>query len=198
MVAATTDLRELLEKSFPRRAPIEQQLQHLLRYAILAPSARNTQPWRFAVQTNTVGIFADLERRQPISDPDKRELYISVGCALENLLVAAEHQGFGHEVTYFPDDRNDEFVAHVAFAPGETPSPCRAGITLETMLRRHNDNSVYRGIPVPEDARRRLEACQAESELRLDLTEDGFFRRWIHGLTVEADRIDFGDPAFRR
>src|SRR5690348_11351535 len=136
MVAATTDLRELLEKSFPRRAPIEQQLHHLLRYAILAPSARNTQPWRFAVHTNTVGVFADLERRQPVSDPDKRELYISLGCALENLLVAAERHGFGHEVTYFPEDGNEEFVAHVALAPGQVPSPCRAGIPLETILRR--------------------------------------------------------------
>lgn len=198
MVAATTELRELLEKSFPRQAPIEQQLQHLLRYAILAPSARNTQPWRFAVQTNTVGVFGDLERRQPVADPDKRELYVSIGCALENLLVAAERHGFEHEVTYFPDDANEEFVAHVAFAPGDTPSLCRSAIPLEAILQRHNDNSVYRPVPVPEQALRRLEACRVESELRLDLTSDRFFRRWIHGLTMEADRLDFADGAFRR
>jgi hypothetical protein len=198
MVAATTDLAELLKKSFPRSAPIERQLRHLLRYAILAPSTRNTQPWRFAVRTNTISVFADLERRQPVSDPDKRELYISVGCALENLLVAAEHHGLGHEVTYFPDDGDEEFVAHVAFAPDGVPSPWRAGITLENILRRHNDNGVYRPLPLPQEARRRLDACQVDSELRLDLTDDRFFRRWIHGLTVEADRLDFRNPAFRK
>jgi nitroreductase len=198
MSTATTDVPDLLEQSFPRSAPIEQQVRHLLRYAILAPSTRNTQPWRFAVQTNTLGIFADLERRQPVSDPERRELYISVGCALENLLVAAEHHGFGHEVTYFPQYGNDEFVAHIAFAPGGTPSPARAGITLETMLRRHNDNSVYRPVPVPEEARRRLEACREEAELRLDLTDDHVFRRWVDELTLEADRFEFGNPSFRR
>jgi hypothetical protein len=198
MSAVTTDLADALERAFPRSAPIEQQLQHLLHYAVLAPSTRNTQPWRFAVQTNTVGIFADLERRQPISDPDKRELYISVGCALENLLVAAEHHGLDHEVTYFPDDRNLEFVAHIAFGPGAVPSSRRAGLTPETILRRHNDNSVYRAEPVPEQARRRLEACRLEHELRLDLAGDQLFRRWIQALTLEADRLDFGDTAFRR
>src|SRR4029450_13498576 len=114
----TTDVPDLLEQSFPRSAPIEQQVRHLLRYAILAPSTRNTQPWRFAVQTNTVGLFADLERRQPVSDPERRALYISVGVPLANPLVAAEHRGFRHEVTYFPQYGNDEFVAHTAFAPG--------------------------------------------------------------------------------
>jgi nitroreductase len=198
MPAPTRDLPNILRKSFPGSAPIEQQLRHLLRYAILAPSTRNTQPWRFAVQTNTVGVFADLERRQPVSDPDRRELYISLGCALENLLLAAERHGFGYEVTYFPEYGNEEFVAHIAFAPWGTPSPSRAGITLETLLRRHNDNSVYRPVAVPEEARRRLEACREESELRLDLTDDRFFRRRVDELTVEADRLDFADPVFRK
>ena len=135
MSAPARDLPNILKKSFPRSATIEQQLRHLLRYAILAPSTRNTQPWRFAVQTNTVGLFADLERRQPVSDPDRRELYISLGCALENLLLAAEQHGFGHEVTYFPEDGNDEFVAHIAFAPGGTPSPSRAGTLSSSTIR---------------------------------------------------------------
>jgi nitroreductase len=198
MPAVTKDVWEIYEQDFPGTAPFELQVRFLLRYAILAPSTRNTQPWRFAVEANTVQVFADLERWQPVSDPDDRELYLSLGCAVENLLVAAEHFGFRHEVTYFPERGNAELAATVAFAPGGTPSPARAGITLDTILRRHNDNSVYRPAPVPAEVRRRLEGCRVEPELRLDLTDDHLFRRWVDQLTLEADRLEFANPAFRK
>jgi nitroreductase len=50
----------------------------------------------------SIEIYADESRWLKIADADKRELYISVGCALENLLVAAEHFGYKTEVDYFP------------------------------------------------------------------------------------------------
>ena len=122
-------------------------------------------------------IFADPERALAVTDPDQRELYISLGCALENLLVAAERYGFQRDVTYFPE--------------GETS-------TLGAILNRHNDNSVYRYVPLPDELHRRLEACFAETELRLDLIHDHLFRRWVDELTFEADHVEFANPAFRQ
>ena len=181
-----------------RTAPIETQLRFLLRYAILAPSTKNSQPWAFSVQGNRVHIIADLRRGQLIADPGRRELYISLGCALENLLVAAEHFGFRHGVSYFPEPGNDELAVTVLFAPGGVPSYARAGATLSAIVRRHNDNSVFRDAPVPDELRRRLIACCVEPELRVNLTDDRHFRRWIEALTLQADRIEFANPAFRK
>lgn len=192
------DVWEVSEQDFPDTAPIETQLGFLLRYAILAPSTKNSQPWAFSVQANRIHLLAEVERGQPIADPDRRELYISLGCALENLLVAAEHFGFRHGVTYFPERGQDELVATVMFAPGGVPSHARAGATLNAILRRHNDNSVFRDAPVPAEVRRRLVACCTEPELRISLTSDRQFRRWINALTVEADRTEFANPAFRK
>jgi hypothetical protein len=198
MSLMTKDVWEICEQDFPGNATIETQLRFLLGYAILAPSTRNTQPWRFAVEVDTVHLFADFGRGLRISDPDGRQLYISLGCALENLLVAAEYFGFRHEVRYFPERGNAELAASVVFAPGVTWSPARCGITLDAIVRRHNHNGTYRPLPVPEEVRRRLRACREESEVRLDLTDDRFFRRWVDGLTREADRLEFADPAFRK
>ena len=198
MPVVTKEVWKIYEHDFPGTAPIELQLRFLLRYAILAPSTSNSQPWRFAVEVNTVHVFADSGRAQPVSDPDGRQLYISLGCALENLLVAAEYFGFRHEVRYFPERGNAELAASVVFAPGVTWSPARAGITLDAIVRRHNDNSTYRPLPVAEEVRRRLQACREESELRLDLTDGHFFRRWVDELTLEADRLEFANPAFRK
>ncbi|HEY8196394.1 MAG TPA: nitroreductase family protein [Gemmatimonadales bacterium] len=198
MPVLTKDVWEVSEQAFPDTAPIETQLRFLLRYAILAPSPKNSQPWAFSVQGNRVHIIADVRRGQLIADPGRRELYISLGCALENLLVAAEHFGFRHGVSYFPDPGNDELAVTVLFAPGGVPSYARAGATLSAILRRHNDNSVFRNAPVPDELRRRLIACCVEPELRVNLTDDRHFRRWIEALTIQADRVEFANPAFRK
>ena len=94
MPVQRSDVWEVSEDEFPRASPIEVQLGFLLRYAILAPSVRNTQPWAFSVRGNRVHLIADMRKTQPVADPDRRELYISVGCALE------KHKGtdcLGHD-----------------------------------------------------------------------------------------------------
>jgi nitroreductase len=194
----TKDVWNVVEDDFPSSSPLEAQLGFLLRYAILAPSVRNSQPWAFSVQQDRIHVLADLARRQAVGDADRRELYISLGCALENLLVAAEHFGFQHGVSYFPDPGHEELVATVKFAPGGAPSGARVGATLGAILRRHNDNSVFRPAVIPERLRLRLMACCVESDLRVYLTDDRHFHRWIDALTLEADRVEFADPAFRR
>jgi nitroreductase len=198
MTVLTKDVWEVSERDFPKASSIEAQLRFLLGYAILAPSTKNSQPWAFSVQGNRVYIIADLGRTQPIADHGRRELYISLGCALENLLVAAEHFGFRYGVTYFPVQGHQELVATVSFGVGGVPSHARAGATLAAILRRHNDNSVFRPAAVPEQLRLRLMACCVEPDLRIHLTDDRHFRDWIDALTSEADRVEFANPAFRK
>jgi len=192
------DVWEVSERDFPGTSSIETQLRFLLRYAILAPSTKNSQPWAFSVKGNRIHLLADLSRTQPVADPNRRELYISLGCALENLLVAAEHFGFRHGISYFPEQGHSELVATVIFGPGGVPSHARAGATLSAILQRHNDNSVFRTAPVPEQLRLRLLACCVEPDLKVYLTDDCHFRRWIDALTLEADRVEFANPEFRR
>jgi hypothetical protein len=198
VAALTRDVWEVSEQDFPHSSSIETQLGFLLRYAILAPSTKNSQPWAFSVQGNRIHLLADLRRSQEKADPDRRELYISLGCALENLLVAAEHFAFGHGVSYFPAAGRQELVATIAFTQGGVPSDARAGATLSAILHRHNDNSVFRSGSVPKELRLRLMACCVESDLQVHLTDDHQFRHWIDALTLEADRVEFGDPAFRK
>jgi len=196
-MSMSTEVWQTSEQDFPAAAPIETQLRFLLRYAILAPSPQNSQPWAFAVRENQVHLMADLARGQPVSDPNGRELYLSLGCALENLLVAAEHFGFAHAVTYFPRQWQPQLVATVLFRTEGRVSSFRAGITLDAIQARHNDPGMFSPAPIPESVRGSLEACCSEADLALDLTDDYQFRNWIEALTAASDRIDFANPGFR-
>lgn len=72
----------------------------LVRYATLAPSSHNTQCWKFAVEGQGITILPDLSRRCPMVDPDHHHLYVSLGCAAENLVQAAQALGLRGEVRF--------------------------------------------------------------------------------------------------
>lgn len=66
----------------------------LVHAAILASNAHNTQPWRFALNERRIAVFADHDRHLGAFDPYRREMALSLGCAIENMALAAAAQGF--------------------------------------------------------------------------------------------------------
>jgi hypothetical protein len=77
------------------RAPIhvDAGIADIVRYAILAPNGHNTQPWQFHAEGNAIDIRPDFSRATPVVDPDDHHLYVGLGCAAENLLIAATATG---------------------------------------------------------------------------------------------------------
>ena len=92
---------------------LHDQIKGLLRYAVLAPSGPNTQPWKLAIDGDEVSVIADFDRALPNVDPSNRTLYLSHGCLLANILMAAEHFGFGYDVSCLPDGPSGERTAAI-------------------------------------------------------------------------------------
>lgn len=82
--------------------PVGELLEHLVGWAILAPNSHNVQPWRFMVNatSSAIQICADPQFVLPASDKLGRQAYISIGCALENLICAAGSYGLDFNVEY--------------------------------------------------------------------------------------------------
>ncbi len=82
--------------------------RELVRYASLAASSHNTQCWKFAVpqgrgsanEAQRISILPDWSRRCPAVDPDNHHLFVSLGCATENLIQAAQAFGQHGEVSF--------------------------------------------------------------------------------------------------
>jgi len=197
MRSALLEAREVSVQEFPGTEPIESQLRFLIRWAVLAPSSRNIQPWRFAVEGATVRLFADPTNWQRVADRDAREIYLSLGCALENLLVAAEQLGFRHQVALLPLGPQDALVASVEFAPGGGAAPERAATTLDSLLRRRTARGPYAMEPLPVADREALAACAVESGVDVIWSEDEERRAAAEFLNRMALSISCADPAYR-
>lgn len=85
-----TDLRKIDPKDFYRQVNETEKIKFLLKYAILAPSTHNTQPWLFRIKENSLELLLNEKRVLGCSDPTGRQALISLGCALKNLVLAAQ------------------------------------------------------------------------------------------------------------
>lgn len=188
---------QINEQDFPHDGYSAKKLQFLLRYAILAPSSHNTQPWKFSPGEDEIHVFIDRTRWLKVADPDQRELHISVGCALENLLIAAEHFEYGHQVTYFPEPVNEELVATVKLKPQGQPTPFRNPALFEAILNRQTNRKVYEKRPIPQDDLQYLQNCCVEGGIWLHMTDDLETKRKVDELIIRSDATQFSDPAFR-
>lgn len=183
---------------FPAGGPPREQVHFLLGYAILAPSSHNSQPWLFRIVGDSLEVLADDSRWLRMADADRRELYLSVGCALENLLVAAEHFGLGHTVNYFPDPANELLAVRVDFGPSREPTASRPPGLFDAIRVRHTNHQPYDDRSVPEETQRRLQEIARERGIHLWLTAEPEIRSRVNELVIRADALQFADAAYRR
>lgn len=87
----------------------------LVHSAILAASPHNSQPWLFKISTSSIDLYADTKRHVGAIDPFLREMYMGVGCALENLLLAAKANGYSYQLRYFPSPADPSLAASIVF-----------------------------------------------------------------------------------
>src|SRR5262245_50353789 len=96
LLKAEAVVREDVEEA-PGSAPaslISPDLHRILYYASLAPSGHNAQPWSVRLDEGQVWIGTDAARWLPKVDPANREVTLSVGAFVENLITAAPAHGF--------------------------------------------------------------------------------------------------------
>lgn len=151
-------------------------LSGLVQSAILAASPHNTQPWLFRISQTAIDIFADSQRNIGAIDPLLREMQIGIGCALENLLIAARANGYEFELNYFPDAGNPEHIANIEFDQGrKAVSTLYSAIPMRRTNRGPHDlsnpvsSNVLQSLKMLEGQFGQVKLVWLESEQQKDL-----------------------------
>ena len=181
---------------FPSDGTTREQMMHLLRLAVLAPSIHNTQPWKFSVDRGRVGLFADRTRWLAAADPDQRDLRMSLGCVLENLLVAARHYGYAPQVTYAPRAGSPDFVAMVDLSRKQAGGT-RHDASLEALKRRRTTYGRNEARTVTAPLLASLARACHENGTVLYISGDPAVRSAAAQIFREASAHQLADPKYR-
>jgi hypothetical protein len=162
----------------------------LVRCATLAPSSHNTQCWQFALAADgrSIAILPDWGRRCPAVDPDDHHVFVSLGCATENLIQAALAHGLRGEAHF--DPAGD--VLRVTLAPTRAQvTPLFTAIPLRQCTR-----GDYDGTPLSGDELALLQRAGSSDSVHLRLLTARPAMEQALDYVIQGNTTQLADPAF--
>ena len=163
----------------------------LVRYATLAASSHNTQCWQFKLADRQISILPDLTRRCPAVDPDNHHLYASLGCATENLLIAAKTHGL--EGTVGLQTKGDAVTAiHVHLAECTLVH----SLLFDAIAERQSARSIYDGQPLKNEDLELLKRAGTGDGVSLILLTEKQALEAVLGYITKGNTTQVNDPAF--
>lgn len=175
----------------------------LVRAAILAASPHNTQPWLFKVNDSSIELHIDTQRNVGALDPYLREEHIGIGCALENLMLAAPANGYAAIATLqqgklegIPADPRPRLVARVDLASGKRDE----SELYNAIPRRHTNRGPYDPHkPIPPGFLEALGGLPGDdTDVKLFLFTAEADRKRIAEVSSAANTEIYSDPDVRR
>jgi len=154
--------------------------ERIVAAGILASNPHNSQPWIFRIEPTSVDLFADSSRQIGTIDPFRREMYIGLGCALENMTLAAEAEGLAAAMQLMPDAADERHAAHLEF----TPAAPHSSKLYAAIPSRHTNRAAYDlERPVEHETLEAIRGLITETDVRLFWFAD------------EAAKAEFGQTA---
>ncbi|TAL36602.1 MAG: hypothetical protein EPN93_07190 [Spirochaetes bacterium] len=153
----------------------------ILRLASLAPSGHNTQPWtvRVAGKGNWI-IGAEKSRMLPAVDPENRELLLSLGAFMENLVEAAGARGLSAEYSVVARGSHDAEILDVRLSGGARTRDTDAAIVSRRTVRKGMLRDELRGADVAH--------LSGGEPGFMFFTPSSAQGAWLAQATVEANR----------
>jgi hypothetical protein len=182
-VDATTALWQPIS---PKDLP---EAEYLVHHAVLAANSHNTQAWRFQIAPDEVLIQPDFTRATSIVDPDNHHLFASLGCAAENLMLAATALGRSASLTF--DGPDSPLQISLGKGPQST-DPLFSAVTARQCTR-----SDYDGSAVSADDLSALETAADIPGISLLLLTDTVAIAPVLYLIITASSAQIADTAFR-
>lgn len=163
--------------------------RELVRYATLAPSSHNTQCWKFRLTQHAITILPDLLRRCPVVDPDDHHLFVSLGCATENLVLAAQANGLS-AVTMFASAPNE--AVQISLEPMQAvQSPL-----FDAIPKRQSTRTEYDGKPLTNEELKLLELAGTGNGVQVLLLTEKQMMEQVLEYVIQGNTAQINDPAF--
>jgi hypothetical protein len=183
------NLRAAYEPWRSWRADGIQSPMTIVHAAVLAANAHDTQPWRFQIGSDRIDVYADADRHLGAMDPFRREMHLSLGCALENAVLIARSLGYTAELRTYGGLLQEGGVrddAGPAASIGLAKQKPEASPLAAAISHRHTNRSTYQDRSIPIDMLNLLSALASDATVRLIWMTDPVVRRDFANATITA------------
>ena len=189
VVCSTSAAANYAKYSAHLRRPLEPAggIAELVRMATLAPNGHNTQAWRFWNTGNALAITADFSRRTPVVDPDDHHIYVSLGAATENILLAGATMGMEGRISIL-----DNSAVLCAWERGLAA----ANPLADAIVKRQSTRTVYDGSTVAAADLKSLTGEASRDGVRLVLITERSKIDAVRDLIIAGNDAQMDDPAF--
>ena len=191
-----TQAWSIKEKDFPKDGSAAEKLAFCARYAILASSTYNTQPWYFKVSKDALYLYADRRYALPVIDSDDRALTIFCAGALYNLRLALRYFGYSDITEILPDPKDQDLLAKLKIGEAQEPSTIDKEL-FPSITKRSFNHRKFSDRAVPEEAILQLKRAAAEEGAWLHICDDQE-RVSVLQMVAEGDRMQVAKKNFRR
>lgn len=190
--------RTIKEKDFLKCKEAKDKIKFLLRYAVLAPSTHNSQPWLFKITNNSCSIFQNPDIKLPQADAKGRDMYISFGCLIENLIIAAKHFGVFDKVFILPKGEAN-LIAKITFKNLEKKNSFNSKYSslLKAILKRVTVRGLFDKRSIPNNILSKLKRIEKSPNLTLFIKSDKETVKKIAELTAQGLKIAYKSHIFR-
>lgn len=142
-------------------SPSEELIRAIVADAGTAPSSGNDQPWKFLFQNGKLFLFHEMARSYSFGDYENRASYISLGSAIENVVLSAHHYKIEIAVQLFPEQNDDRCVAVFNFksAADDTTEKHAFDDLYNYIHQRCTNRKIVPNEPAPEEVLQDLKAA---------------------------------------
>ena len=160
----------------------------LVTAATQAPSGHNSQPWFFTVENNRIIITPDFTKALPAVDSKHRELFMSLGCALENLCLKATELHYHTQVQL-----TSEGVITVLLQKREDVTPSSLAAVIP---KRQTNRSVYDGKRIDPALLQSLVKQTGATGIFTFANGTPLFEK-LTDAVLQGNTAQMSDPAFK-
>lgn len=164
------------------------RLEKLVSYGILAPSADNSQPWRFKLLDSSIRIIHDRSRADFLYNVNDIASLVALGAVIENICIAAPAEGLECEVSYSDGKPDPQVIADLSVRE----SIVRTDPLFPFIGKRCVNRRRYDGRGLSAGVKEAL-ASEGLSQpgVRVHVVDEARVMRDIARLVYKGDRILF-------
>lgn len=169
-----------------------EKLLFFAKYAVLAPSGHNSQPWKLEAQKNRLKVAINQMRHLTADGSGllSAEPYISIGTFLEVFVLAARGFGYKVDVKLFPKEKE---VAELSIREKITPEPR----LLTAIVSRVSNRNPFNETPINQKILSKITENRLQS-VETTVVTDRVDIDFVAKHTRQATRSIMSKPEYRK